>query len=186
MKTILMLASVVAIGGCSVESSQKAPVNLNNQVSSESEKYNAIAPLANVPQQEPSDKAITKQKLNRVKPNQQLSVQQGKSSSYSLAINQQKFTSSSPIVKAGQSLFNVQMQNLGVVKSSFVVISDRQPQWLSSDFSINEIAKQTFRLQSKSLDANLYQWYKRLAQDKRFSTVELEIDYSGKAYVPEF
>ncbi|MFC1518693.1 hypothetical protein ACFL6Z_03120 [Pseudomonadota bacterium] len=210
MKKVIMLASLVALCGCSADKPQEVEINsaansainsaansdinsdmnkaTNKSTSKESEANPAtLNAVDTVSLTEPLTANIETEKQKKIAA---LSTTQtsaaGEPSQYSVAINNEKFITDNVVIKTGQSLFNMQMNDYGVAKGSFVIISKVTPQWLESDFSIDNIAKETYRLAPHSADADLYAWYKQLAEDVRFSVVELEVDYSGKAHVPEF
>ncbi|MDO6679593.1 MULTISPECIES: hypothetical protein [unclassified Shewanella] len=210
MKKVIMLASLVALCGCSADKPQEVEINsaansainsaansdINSDMNKASNKSTSKESEANpatlnavdtVSLTEPLTANIETEKQKKINA---LSTAQtsaaGEPSQYSVAINNEKFITDNVVIKTGQSLFNMQMNDYGVVKGSFVIISTVTPQWLESDFSIDNIAKETYRLAPHSADEDLYAWYKQLAKDVRFSVVELEVDYSGKAHVPEF
>ncbi|MCL1067466.1 hypothetical protein L2735_11700 [Shewanella olleyana] len=183
MKKTIMLTSMIFLGGCTAEETSTYKEKNSNSASEKVRSTNAS--LLNSSENSISTAKIERQKHDVTYSNNKDSLPV-KPASYSVALNQQKFITDNASIKAGQSLFNMEMKQYGVVKGSFVVIASKKPKWLESDFSINEIAKLTYRLNSQSADADLHEWYKKLIQDARFSTVELEIDYSGKSDVPEF
>ncbi|WP_076538847.1 hypothetical protein [Shewanella sp. UCD-KL21] len=194
MKKVIMLASLVALCGCSVDDSQEVEINTginkatNKSLNKESEVSSATLHAVDAVKLTESSTANTQtekqKKLAGLAKTQTLVNDE--TSQYSVAINNQKFITDNVIIKSGQSLFNVQMNDYGVAKGSFVIISKVAPQWLDTDFDIDKIAEETYRLETHSADVDLYVWYQKLSKDVRFSVVELEVDYSGKIHVPEF
>lgn len=181
MKKLIIVASIAALGACSTENpnaseENKAKLALKND-------HSTSVPLSTstVNTNSKIEAAQHRDFLKSYTPKSEKT----KNASSSVVINKQKFITDDPDIKVGQSLFNVDIQEHGVVKNSIVVISSEIPRWLDKQFFINKIAKQTYRLTSVSADADIYKWYIEIAKDARFSTVELEIDYSGVVNKPE-
>ncbi len=102
-----------------------------------------------------------------------------------LLINDEKFELMSKTFKKGAKVHNLSMGEYGTVKGSLVIVSAnssldklRQLSILKEKYTINQIAKDTYRLQPVELD-DIYNLYQNLLKESSFSVVEMEIDYSG-------
>ncbi|WOT05674.1 hypothetical protein [Shewanella youngdeokensis] len=117
--------------------------------------------------------------MSRVKPIVTIEDGPTRGKIYSYQLNQQKFVSNSaPLVK-GSLVTNSYMSSSGVLKGSFVVVSSAQVESLSTDYHIEKIAEDTFRLVPITANANLYSLYTALLKSQALSLVEIEIDYSA-------
>ena len=109
----------------------------------------------------------------------------GKSHSKNIMINEQKFELQSSELIKGSKVFNFLMSQSGIVKGTFVVITNNVDTLsrFESTAKIIEIAQSTYRLTPEK-DADFSEYYKLLQQAKQFKRVEMEIDYSGKTRRP--
>ncbi|RTR35010.1 hypothetical protein [Shewanella atlantica] len=100
------------------------------------------------------------------------------SKTYSYRLNDMKFTSNADVLIKGSPVSSLIMSEGGVLKGSFVIITTKEAGQLSSDYRVNKIAKNTYRLTPLKAQANLYALYLNLLNNDNFSRVEIEIDYS--------
>jgi hypothetical protein len=109
----------------------------------------------------------------------------GKSHSKNIMINEQKFELQSSELIKGSKVFNFLMSQSGIVKGTFVVITNNVDTLsrFESTAKIIEIAQSTYRLTPEK-DADFSEYYKLLQRAKQFKRVEMEIDYSGKTRRP--
>jgi hypothetical protein len=97
-----------------------------------------------------------------------------------ITLNGGKFTLHSESFGKGSKVYNTQMREYGLVKGSIVVVSLKPTSAEALDYSnvgVVKIAKNTFSL-SPDNTVELMAFYKSLIKSKRFSVVEMQIDYS--------
>jgi hypothetical protein len=138
---------------------------------------------------------VNEKKLSQVgadeivrKSKKELSTQvfdRNKNNSISVMINEQKFKLQSGELMKGSKVFNFLMSQSGIVKGTFVVITNSVEALsrFESTAKIIEIAKSTYRLTPEK-DADFSEYYKLLQEAKQFKRVEMEIDYSGETRRP--
>lgn len=105
-----------------------------------------------------------------------------------ISFNGEKFEYQANLIQQGTKLFNFSMSEYGEVKGSFVVVTKPgKPLRVTPVVLKHEkkIAKDTYRIFPTKVD-NLEAIYHLLKANEELTTVELEIDYSGKAKVAEF
>jgi len=98
----------------------------------------------------------------------------------SITLNGEKFSLHSKSFSKGAKVYNMQMGEYGLVKGSIVVVSLNKVTASELQYplvKVNQIAKNTFRL-TPAETVKLMPFYKSLITGKRFSVVEMEIDYS--------
>lgn len=93
----------------------------------------------------------------------------------SIHLNNEKFKLLSAEVTQGAKVYNILMKELGTIKGSIIVVTVDSA--LPLTIKGSKIAKQTYRLYPTN-KSSLYEFYKELDKDSKYSTVELEIDYS--------
>jgi hypothetical protein len=103
-----------------------------------------------------------------------------KAKNNNILLNKQKFELLSDKLIKGAKVFNLVLSEPGIVKGTFVVISNNTEKLtnLVGTVRVDEIEKNTYRLTPKE-DVDFLQYYKSLLGQKQFQTVEVEIDYSG-------
>lgn len=171
MKKIIFLTVFIILNGCG---SEEATRSSNNDTPS-------VKPSPKTSADTDKSKITTINSKESSKSKFDKNIDGINSSKYTIQLNQHKFITKSLILKANQSIYNMDINSFGVVKGSIVVISSVEPNGLKQYFDINKIAKETYQLLAKSSEQDLYYWYKKLSVDPQYSTVELEIDYSPKS-----
>lgn len=92
-----------------------------------------------------------------------------------IRLNNEKFKLLSPNVTQGAKVYNILMKEFGIIKGSIIVVTIDSA--LPLTIKGSKIAKQTYRLYPTK-KSSLYEFYKEFDKDPKYSTVELEIDYS--------
>lgn len=108
------------------------------------------------------------------------------SKTYSYRLNDMKFTSKADVLMKGSPVSSPIMSEDGVLKGSFVIITTKETGQLSSDYRVNKIAKNTYRLTPLQAQANLYVLYLNLLKNADFSRVEIEMDFSRPSDVQSY
>ncbi|GGB54613.1 hypothetical protein K8B83_20695 [Shewanella inventionis] len=167
MKSSIFLITFMTLSGCSLEQSRQSEIQT---IPNESQVVAASS----------EDALIVKAK--GVKDHSQTIKRMSKNvqSKYTIQLNQQKFTTQSKVLKANQTVYNMDINRYGKVKGSIVVVTNDLPSELelTNDFKVYQIAVDTYRLLSQSGELDLYYWYKSFSDSSAFSVVELEIDYT--------
>ena len=109
-------------------------------------------------------------------------------SKQSIILNKEKFTLLSNIFAKGAKVYNIAMGESGLVKGTIVVVSIGEV--IAEDIQypnteVIKIAKSTFRLIPDN-NVVMMDFYKALINSKRFSVVEMEIDYSPIKKLAEY
>ncbi|MEZ8184718.1 hypothetical protein ACED29_02720 [Shewanella sp. 5S214] len=170
MKKIIIVALFTALNGCSADETTKFSDNGETITSP------ASATLTADDKNKPKETIVKSPDSINLK-NKNGSFEQSK---YTIQFNKQKFTTKSRVLKANQSVYNLDINSFGMIKGSLVVVSTIEPKELQPDFDIKKLADDTYQLTAKSAELDLYYWYTKLSGDPRYSAVELEIDYSPK------
>jgi len=106
----------------------------------------------------------------------------------SITFNGEKFSLHSPSFSKGSKVYNMQMGEYGLVKGSIVVVNLKKESASELQYpsvEVKQIAKNTFRL-IPAETIKLMPFYKKLITSKRFSVVEMEVDYSPIKVAPEY
>jgi len=98
----------------------------------------------------------------------------------SIWMNRQKFKLLSDEITKGAKVYNLSIKEIGIIKGTIVVVT--KP--LTSLVGAKKIAKNTFRL-TPVKGQKLKTLYEISIKDNRFTTVELEIDYSPISQAPK-
>jgi|GEM_PF-2972568 len=101
--------------------------------------------------------------------------------SHTLRINNQEFKLLSETLEKGANVFNKQLKETGTVKGTVVVVTTAPS--LSAEIIGQKIAANTFRV-TPNKGQSLLDFYNDLTKDDRYSTVELEVDYSPLSDAP--
>jgi hypothetical protein len=97
----------------------------------------------------------------------------------SFKLNNEKFTAEKTVLHKGDRVYNLFMSEFGVLKGTFVVVTQADvTELILENYKSELIAKNTFRLTPIATDSSLVDLYKQLKKVERFSVVEIEIDYS--------
>jgi hypothetical protein len=172
MKRIIILALFTILNGCSADETMKSSDSGETIISPVS------ATLTADNKNKPKETIVkSPDSIDINIKNKDGNIEQSK---YTIQLNKQKFTTKSRVLKANQSVYNLDINSFGMVKGSLVVVSTIEPKELQPDFDIKKLAVDTYQLTVKSAELDLYYWYIKLSGDPRYSTVELEIDYSPK------
>lgn len=106
----------------------------------------------------------------------------------SLLINNEKLIVHGATLKKGTKVYSASIQQVGVVKGSIVVVTNKYNETqLTATYKINsikEIAENTYQLIPKDSE-DLYRFYRTLMNSELIDQVELAIDYSGYSPKPE-
>jgi hypothetical protein len=172
MRKVIILALFTTLNGCSADETMKSYDSGETIISPVS------ATLTTDDKNKPKETIVKSPDSIDVNiKNKDGNIEQSK---YTIQLNKQKFTTKSRVLKANQSVYNLDINSFGMVKGSLVVVSTIEPKELQPDFDIKKLADDTYQLTVKSAELDLYHWYIKLSGDPRYSTVELEIDYSPK------
>jgi len=95
--------------------------------------------------------------------------------SHTLRINNQEFKLLSETLEKGANVYNKQLKETGTVKGTVVVVTTAPS--ISAEITGQQIAANTFRV-TPNKGQSLLDFYNELTKDERYSTVELEVDYS--------
>ena len=178
MKKIIIVALFITLNGCSADEAVKSSGNDNTILT-------PVSATLTVDDKNKSKESVVNNSdsmdMNFNNANGDI-----ESSTYTIHLNKNKFTTKSKVLKLNQSIYNLDISNFGKIKGSLVVISIIEPKELQQDFDIKKLADKTYQLTVKSAELDLYYWYKKLSRDPRYSTVELEIDYSPKSEFKTF
>ena len=97
----------------------------------------------------------------------------------SFKLNNEKFTAEKTILHIGDRVYNLLMSEFGGLKGSFVVVTlVDATELIFPNYKSELIAANTFRLVPIAADSPLVELYNQLKKEKKFSRVEIEIDYS--------
>ena len=128
-----------------------------------------------------ADMAVTKQlTLVEDKKNKLAKFLKDRGDISTITLNGGKFTLHSARFGKGSKVYNMQMGGYGLIKGDIVVVSIEKIKAKDIQYSatqVRQIAKNTFRL-SPDKTVELMPFYKTIIKSKRFSVVEMEIDYS--------
>lgn len=96
----------------------------------------------------------------------------------SITINNTKFKLVDHKFETGSQIYNLAMNEFGVVKGSFVLVVISESNFDKDRFlKVVKIADDTFRVWPKN-GVTLSSAYQKLTEDKNYSTVEVDIDYT--------
>ncbi|MFT5758237.1 MAG: hypothetical protein ACI9LM_002976 [Alteromonadaceae bacterium] len=176
-KTILFMMSFLLLFlGCS-NGQPKTERNENPIAVSKVE--NTLSP-EKVSANNPDIETLERLRLTEDRSNKRAELSKEHSHKRSMILNGEKFTLHAASFNQGSKVYNIQMREYGLVKGSIVVVST-QPMHVdelrSPMTKVVKIAKNTFRLTPEKT-VELISFYKDLITSKRFSVVEMEIDYS--------
>jgi hypothetical protein len=107
------------------------------------------------------------------------------SSKTKVKLNGEIFHAQSRNLFKGDRVFNVLMSEFGVLKGTFVVVTQADAATCNLDnYQSKLIAKNTCRLTPMATDSSLVDLYTQLKKVERFSVVEIEVDYSKQKPTP--
>jgi hypothetical protein len=182
IKRLLFIVNFsVLFFGCSSDQVKIPREVANNEATVGLEKSVEVSLVAaNAAPNNPDIVEIEKLSLEKDKKRKLAKYLKERSYKRSIMLNGEKFTLHSDTFGKGSKVYNRQIKEYGLIKGSIVVVS-RKPTYAKDlqypMVEVVEIAKNTFRLRpEKTVELMLF--YKNLIRSKRFSVVEMQVDYS--------